>query len=199
MPLYHRHKQQYQGFETPPRLLTYRCANIYGMDENKDNYIPAQVGKDTFDLTEFHRFNLKQFKFLEEYSKDLDHARAAKEVGIQTATANKWLNQDAFKQELMAIHEVWRKNIKMSSAHASAKLLDLMQKFEDDYDMMEAGDKSKMANALMKGADSYLRATGQYAQKEESGGTNIVVNIDLSGDLKPRDVTHSLDEDVIDQ
>lgn len=166
---------------------------------DRKDYTPCEVPKDHFDLTEYHEFSKKQFDFLVEYAKDLDGPRAAKELGIAQATARNWLRSEPFKQELTAIHNVWRKNINMTSAHASAKLLDLMEKFENDYDEMEAGDKSKMANALMKGADSYLRATGQYKDKEDKGGNQITINIDLSGDLKPREVNQVDLEDIIQE
>lgn len=158
------------------------------MDKDSENYTPCKVAKDSFDLTEYHEFTAKQFHFLEEYSKDLNPARAAKDVGVSDKVAKRWLTTDGFKQELMAIHDVWRKNIRMTSAHASAKLLDLMDKFENDYDEMELGDRPKMAGALIKGADSYLKATGKYQPEQEAGGNNITINIDLSGELKPRNI-----------
>lgn len=164
--------------------------------EQDNPYIPCEVPKDHFDLTDFHRFSKKEFDFLAEYSKDLDGPRAAKEVGISPPTMGKWLEKEKFKQELTAIHDVWRKNIRMTSSHASAKLLDLMDKFEADYDMMEDGDKTKMAGALMKGVDSYLKATGKYQPEESGDGSNIVINVDLSGELSPRDIEGEVVEDV---
>ena len=157
-------------------------------DNKSKDYVPCKTAKDTFDLTEHFAFSKKHFSFLEEYAKDLDANRSAKEIGIHPDTAKKWLRTDAFKQELMAIHEVWRTNIRMTSAHASAKLIELMDKFESDYDEMDHQDKSKMAGALVKGADSYLKATGKYNQEKEIDSNQIVINIDLSGELKPREV-----------
>lgn len=158
------------------------------MTKKPKKYTPCKVPKDGFDLTEYHKFTKRQFDFLGEYAKDLDVTRVCKDLDILPVTAYKWMETDAFKQELMGIHDVWRTNIRMTSAHASAKLLELMEKFERDYDDMDPADKSKIANALMRGADSYLRATGQYKDKESSGGANIQINIDLSGEMKPRDV-----------
>ena len=166
------------------------------MTDRKEGYVPCEVPKDKFDLTEFHIFNKKEFDFLAEYSKSLDPEKAGKEVGLSRQQALNWMKKEKFKQELTAIHEVWRTNIRMTSSHASSKLLKLMDKFEGDYDKMEDGDKTKMAQALMKGADSYLKATGSYQQEDTSGGNNIVINIDLSGELAPRQVDGEVLDDI---
>lgn len=157
-------------------------------------YKPGTVEKGQFDLTEHYAFTRDQFKYLQSYSLDLDESRAMKDIGVTPSKLKKWKSEEGFLAELSVIHDVYRKAIRMTSNHAAAKLLDLMDKFEGDYDQMDHSDKSKMAQSLMKGADSYLKATGQYANEKDVSGNNITINIDLSGELKPRVV----DAEVID-
>lgn len=160
--------------------------NAGGLAYEEARYVPAQVKKGEKDVAEFYRFNAAQFEFLRVYSQNgLDLPAAAKAAGVTKGTADNWMQQEKFKAEVDAIYDVYRANLRMTSEHASARLIKLMNKFEKDYDTGETlKDKASMAKALSSMADTYLKATGTYKGDKGVSEGNIVINIDLTGESK---------------
>lgn len=149
-----------------------------------DEYTPGEVQKVKGGLPDFYRFSLKQLQFLEEYARDLDINRAAKEVGaaVKTVRGN-WLTQEKFQAEIEAIHRIWQTNIRMTAEHATARHIELMDKVEDEFDKADgASDKAKLAAPLAKMSDSYLKAAGKFATGGDQKGIHVTINIDLGED-----------------
>lgn len=146
--------------------------------------MPNQVPIGSKDLEEYYPFKLEQFRFLEEYAKDMDVARAAAACGVVLSTAKRWMTEEKFRAEVMELHDVWRQNLKMTAEHAAARHIKLMNKMEQDYDTLDVKDRAKMATPLAKMSDSYLKASGHYASAEGGTDAQVVINIDLGGDEK---------------
>ena len=162
-----------------------------------DEYTPGEVQKIKGGLPDFYRFSLKQLRFLEEYAKDLDINRAAREVetAIKTVRGN-WLTQEKFQAEIEAIHKIWQTNIRMTAEHATARHIELMDKVEAEFDGADkVSDKAKLASPLAKMSDSYLKAAGKFATDGNQKGINVTINIDL-GEEKP---AIDIEGEVIDE
>lgn len=127
---------------------------------------------------------MNEMMALQEYSKDLDLTRACAAAGYKrpSQAAERMLQHPKIRNELEAIYNIWRTNFEMTAEHASAKHINLMKKFEKDYD--ETGDakfKGTLSGTLSKMSDSYLRASGHFNRNDETTDKQIVINIDLGG------------------
>lgn len=71
----------------------------------------------------------------------------------------------------------------MNAPAAAKKHLELMKKFEEDYDStdLKSQNKSGLSSTLARMSDANLKATGMYGNTEASKGTKVEINIDLSG------------------
>jgi uncharacterized protein (UPF0332 family) len=130
---------------------------------------------------DFYLFNPKELKFLEEFAKDLNPVRACQEVGYKEPeqAAKRLLEIEAIKVECKAIYDARFKALRMTQEQAAAKHISLMEKFEQDYDKMDPGDKARMANALSKASGDYLRAAGLFG-KENKQTPNVVINLNIA-------------------
>lgn len=137
------------------------------------------------DATGFYMIRPEQFRFLKEYSKDVDMARVAKELDIKPSTLQAWLATEGFKAEIIAIQKVWSTNIRFNAQHASAKHLALMDKIEEAYDEGDLDEKAKFAPSLMRGSDTFMRATNHFTPEIGTKGVQIQINIDLSASKTP--------------
>jgi len=128
-----------------------------------------------------HPLTLKQITVLEEYAKHPDLHLACVKAGYKNPdnAARQIRKSEAFAREFDKLNEVMRKSIRMTAEHAGARLLDLMDKFERDYDEAEGKDRGQLASTLGKMADTYLKAAGAY-QQEQVDTSGITINIDLS-------------------
>lgn len=105
----------------------------------------------------------------------------------------------AILRELRAIQDTYLKAIKLNAKSAAQKHLELMEKFEGDYDNtdLDHSNKPQFAGTLARMSDASLRATGQFNQQKQSGGVKVEINIDLGGkeDPPPVDVEHEVIEE----
>jgi len=126
---------------------------------------------------------LKQITVLEEYAKAPgDLVSACREVGYRNphAMAHHLRNTPEFMKEISIIHDVVRRNLRMTSNHACAHLLKFIDKFEEDYDASEDNQlKGQLSSTLAKMSDSYLKAAGSYAPENDGVG-GVTINIDLT-------------------
>lgn len=149
------------------------------------------------DLVEFYHFRPKQIEFLKEFQKDCDLERAGKAVGYSKSTLQKFLDPhtelgQAMLREIRAIQEDWMKAIKLNAQKSAVKHLELMEKFENDYDQadLKSPVKGMLAGTLAKMSDASLKATGQFNREGTSSGVRVEINIDLtSNQEKPIDIT----------
>lgn len=131
----------------------------------------------------YFKFKAAQLDFLKEYAKDLDEARAAKELGLKLGTIRGWLDTPAIRAEIDEIHKIWKYNIRMTAEHSAGRHLQLMDKFENDYDSTESAEtRAKMMNPLVKASETYLRAAGHFNHGGVSHDTNVTINISLGDD-----------------
>lgn len=149
------------------------------------------------DITDdFYAYSLRQIKFLEEFAKDLDATRAAKDAGYKcpSEAANLLMKNEAIKKECKAIYDARLEAIKMTAEMASARHIKLMKKIEDDYDKCESMEieqelptKAKFAQSLSKFSGDYMKAAGLFGESGEKKAPNVVINIDL-GDKKEENI-----------
>lgn len=144
---------------------------------------------DMVEMPDFNSFTLMELKALQEYAKDLDLTRACAAAGYKAPSqqAYRLKQKPAIWAEMAEIHRVWRTNmLEMTAEHASAKHINLMKKFEKDYDSLpgltekgETSVKGQLAGTLGKMSSDYLRSCGHF--DKDSGGqeAQMVINIDL--------------------
>ena len=130
---------------------------------------------------DFYLFHPKELQFLEEFAKDLSPVRACRDMGYKEPeqAAQRFLEVPQIKVECKAIYDARFKALRLTQEQAAAKHLMLMEKFERDYDCMDPGDKSKMANALSRFSGDYLRAAGLFG-KESKQTPNVVINLNIA-------------------
>lgn len=145
------------------------------------------------DITdEFYPYDLREIKFLEEFAKDLDPRRAAKDAGYKSSGAGKLLmGKEHIKKECYNIYQARLKAINMTAEMASSRHIELMQKIENDYNKCETLEpveelttKAKFASSLSKFSSDYLRAAGLFNDIGEKKAPNVVINIDLGNKIK---------------
>lgn len=136
-------------------------------------------------IGDFYLFNPKELQFLEEFAKDLSPVRACRDMGYKEPehAAQRFLDIPQIRVECKAIYDARFKALRMTQEMAAAKHIELMQKFEHDYDQFDDGNKAKMANALSKFSGDYLRASGLFG-KESKQTPNVVINLNISDENK---------------
>ena len=148
-------------------------------------YVPGNAKLDDFDVFKYSRFDFSQLQFLEEYAKDCDHRRAAKDANVNPNTAAQWLKQDKFKAEIEEIQNIWRLKFKMTAETAAYRHIKLFNQLEEDYHKLGLEDRSKMANSLVKASDTYLKASGHFNHGGDGAkDSQVVINIDLGGNAE---------------
>jgi hypothetical protein len=147
-----------------------------------------QKSEDAFgDIESFYPINKAEVNFLQEYNKDLDIERALKASGLKKKALNPHTDQgQALLNEMREINIAWTSAIKMNSPAAAKKHLELMEKFEADYDGadLKNQNKSGLASTLAKMSSDNLKATGHFGNQDAGGGTKVEINIDLGGSDK---------------
>ena len=159
-------------------------------EQKKGNSLVLKNPADIYEpgLETFEPFNPMEMHTLQEYALDLNMVRACKEAGYNNPSqaAMRMKKKPKIRAEMMVIHKVWQTNLRMTAEHASAKHIQMMQKFEEDYDALSSTTDGKtrnikgdLAKTLGKMSDSYLKATGQFTDKDVDTGQQITINIDL--------------------
>lgn len=139
------------------------------------------------EVENFYPLNREDLNFLQEYNKDLDIERALKDSGLKKSQLKPAKDRgQALLLEMKNIQAAHMAAIQMNAPAAARKHLELMQKFEDDYDAtdLKSQNKSGLSSTLARMSDANLKATGHYGQAERSQGTKVEINIDLSGHNK---------------
>ena len=135
------------------------------------------------ELQNFYPFGKQEIDFLREYSKDLDTERSLKAAGLKKGALDPHKEQgQALLREMQETQQEWTKSIRLNAPHAAKKHLELMEKFEKDYDStdLKSANKSGLSGTLARMSDASLKATGHYGQERAGGGTKVEINIDLS-------------------
>lgn len=136
---------------------------------------------------DFYLWKQKELDVLREFSKDLDIVRSCRDVGYTNpeAMARKLLKNEAIKTEMKAIYDARFEAMRLNEEMVAAKHLNLMKKFETDYDGCDADGrvKGQLANAVAKMSGDSLRAAGLFG-RESKTTPNVVINLNLEGDKK---------------
>ena len=155
-------------------------------------------------LVEFYPFKPAHIKALQEYQKDLDIDRAIKSAGINRHNKTKLLDPTtpqglAFTKEMRAIQEEYQVAIRLNANSSAKKHLELMQKFEQDYDVADLKNQNKgsLASTLAKMSDTSLKATGQFNKADTGGGTKVEINIDLTSNKQDEPI--EVKAEVVDE
>jgi hypothetical protein len=145
----------------------------------EEEYLPGMSVTD--------RFRPKEMIFLAHYAKTLDLTKSYREAGYENyKQAQAMFKRPRVQQEMLVIADMWLSNVRMTAEHASAKHIQLMQKFEKEYDSLssttsatERNIKGQLASTLGKMSDSYMKAVGLFTKQETETGNQVVINIDL--------------------
>jgi hypothetical protein len=130
-----------------------------------------------------HIYTAKEIKFLDVYCDTLDKATALKEAGLklEQVKRNKYL-----MNELEMLQRIAQKKHRLRMA--AAKHLDLMEKFEDEFDKVKGKDNKAAvgySSTLARMSETTLRASGEFAEKKTGSGVNLSVNITIGGEQEP--------------
>lgn len=163
------------------------------LQQTEEEYVPGIQPREGHG---YYSFTLMEITALEEYVKDLDMTRACAVAGYSkpSQAAERLKRSEKIRLELEKIHDVWRKNMLMNTKHASAKHIELMQKFEKDYDTLpgltskgESTIKGQLASTLGKMSSDYMKAAGSF-DSDDGTDSQIVINIDMGdGDVEVDD------------
>lgn len=127
-------------------------------------------------LRDFHAFTFQEIEMLREYAKDLDINRASAAVKLDGKQLARLLRKPAVQQEMLAIQDIWKRNISMTATHASAKFLEILELLQKDYTETR---EPKLASPMAGMASTYLKATGQMGDKNKTTAPQLVIHIDL--------------------
>lgn len=154
-------------------------------------------------LEEFFPFKPQHITALQEYQKDLDIDRACKAAGLSAYQKKCLLDPTtsqglAFLKECKNIQEQYTKAIELNANSSAVKHIELMRKFEQDYDRtdIKSQNKSGLASTLARMSDTSLKATGQFTKEGTGGGTKVEINIDLSSNAKSEEELPPIDVEV---
>lgn len=135
------------------------------------------INTDNTAITEIFKDNLLEVTaFLEAYQASPDLDKVCKSLKIKKAKLNKWLQNPQFKARIDLINERYLDAITEAS-HSKTVIgwqVNLIRKMEK---LLDEGD-TKVASALSNSMGNLLKATGSFADTENSM-PEINVNIDL--------------------
>jgi hypothetical protein len=139
-----------------------------------------------------HIYTAKEIKFLDVYCDTLDRVAACKASGLklEQVKKNKYL-----MHELEMLMRVAQKKHRMRMA--GAKHLDLMEKFEDEFDKTKGKDNKAAvgyAGVVARMSEAAMRASGEFKEETTDKGVNVQVNIKIGGDDEPK----TIDGEIID-
>lgn len=129
------------------------------------------------ELREHYAFSMKQVAFLEEYKVNLDLNKAANHVGVRVETLNKWLKLPHINEVIYKINKTYADAVLLDSKVAAGRFINTFDKIEKRFD---EGD-GRVAGALANMASNMLKATGHFSATDGAVGTQVNINIDLSG------------------
>lgn len=158
--------------------------------KHKPGTLPKE--EDEFNgLVEFFPMKPEFIQALQEYQKHLDIDKACQASGITNHTKKKLLDPTtdaglAFTKEMRAIQEEYQAAIRLNANYSAKRHLELMEKFESDYDAADLKNQNKgsLASTLAKMSGDSLKATGKFNNENTGGGTKVEINIDLSSNAK---------------
>ncbi len=134
------------------------------------------------DIRPVYWFTKEEMVWLKEYSKHLDPYQAGKTVGWNSVKVNNEMKKQQIREEVLAIHDAWKKSIHMTGEKSSSRFLNIMDKIEADYDKQDPfGQNLKLAGPLAKMASDYLKATGQFDKAGVSTTPQIQFNLQVNG------------------
>lgn len=139
------------------------------------------------DPNDFYPFNNRQLVFIEEFSKDFDPVRAAKDAGYSNpkSAANSLMCNEKIKEQCKKIYDASFVALGMTAKMVLARHLLFMEKVEKDYDSVEDVEKrGSLASAFAKMSGDSLRAVGLFGVSNEKQTTSVVVNIGFSEPIK---------------
>lgn len=129
---------------------------------------------------ELHYFTEAQIRYLETYIETLDKTKAAKAAGIRQRDV--WRSKH-FEKAITDINYLTR--LKWREKVSQQDHIRLLHKFEGMLDEMWSKEKYKeattMAGNLLKGSETLMKATGQFAHEDISSGNMVSVNINIGG------------------
>lgn len=153
-------------------------------------------------LTEFAPLTKKAVELLREFQKDCDLDRAIQAAGLNPRYKEEIMNGNSplgrrMKRELQKISEDFFEAIHLNTNAAARKHLELMQRFEDDYEKAEIDNRNKgaLAGTLARMSDTSLKATGHFQSEGVNNGVKVEINIDLGDTNQPIEV----DGKIIDE
>jgi len=128
-----------------------------------------------------YAYSLKDLIFFEEFLKDLDFDRSAREAGI--SCVNNLKKRPEIMRVCREMFEAHFRKLYMKAELAGSEHIKRLEVFWQDYLRSDDGKfKAAIASSIAKMSGDHLRAAGAFDSGGERSKSNVVINIDLGGD-----------------
>lgn len=145
--------------------------------------VPAKIVPDSVSSLkndgEEYIFKKRELDFLKEYATHLDEDMAFAQLGLEHQRKSDILNNPHVKVEMVRIQKAWRFRSRLTQDFAAGEHMRLMEKFEDNYDQLETGNKPKMAGVLAKMSEANMKATGMIGSERDQAMPSVIINMDM--------------------
>lgn len=142
--------------------------------------VPTSVPSERRD-GEVYVFKKQELDFLREYSASLDETIAFTNAQVDIRRRSEMLENIHVKKEMARIQRAWSCRSRMTQEYAGGEHMRLMEKFEENYDSLETGNKPKMAGVLAKMSEATLKATGLIGSDKEQTMPTVIVQMNMGG------------------
>lgn len=124
-------------------------------------------------------FKKHELDFLREYSVCLDEKLALSKVNVAHQRHSEILENPYVQEEMARTQRAWRYRSRMTQEQAAGEHMRLMEKFEENYDKLETGNKPKMAGVLAKMSEATMKATGLIGSERDQAMPTVIVNMNM--------------------
>lgn len=128
---------------------------------------------------EVYVFKAPEIQFLREYSSSLDEDLALAQLPIDQRRKSEILQNPHVREEMAKIQQAWRYRGRLTQEFAGGNHARLMQKFEQNYDQLETGNKPKMAGVLAKMSEATMKATGLIGSERDQALPTVIINMNM--------------------
>lgn len=132
-----------------------------------------------------------ELEFLKEYATCLDEDLAIAKVNVPQQRRSEILANPHVLEEMKKIQRAWRFGSRLTQGVAAGEHMRLMEKFEENYDKLETGNKPKMAGVLAKMSEANMKATGLIGAERDQAMPTVIVNMNMGA---PEEVSVSVNQ-----
>lgn len=128
---------------------------------------------------EVYVFRADEIGFLREYAQSLDEDLAMAQLAVTSDRKRAILANPHVLAEMAQIQQAWRFRGRLTQEFAGGNHARLMQKFEQNYDQLETGNKPKMADVLAKMSEATMKATGLIGSERDQALPTVIINMNM--------------------